>query len=361
MKTWLLSIALLGVLVSAPPAVSADKASKLADTYVKAIGKLNDEHKRKPKGTEEDLATRLPKKATGALKKLLALKSEESLEESLQSCADAALDLARVEEFDSIRGRLSELFPDRASSLDVALSRPGYLLIGQNGLTVEYLEHFAEILDGIFAAYEEVFGFEEWSKVPGKKLRFRIHLEDEITAPPHFAPQYPYHSEVDFPVIDAEELTSPTSDGKFLFYGLCHELGHVIAMWGSRTVEEDRHAWAHYTGVVIVEHLSEERSFKKIGKALKDVRWRSLSAERKRLESTPLSREDRDGVLSTLIALHDEVGPQAIGAAMNHLDREGKHQRIGSVRYYTFRGLEDGLLATLKSRKAKKAVSTILD
>ena len=37
-------------------------------------------------------------------------------------------------------------------------------------------------------AYDEVFGFAEYSKVPGKKLRVRVHLEERITRPPHFAP-----------------------------------------------------------------------------------------------------------------------------------------------------------------------------
>lgn len=361
MKTILLVPLLLSFLVDASAAsLLLDRASSLADTYVKAIEKLNEEHKRKPTGTEEELAARLPKKAAGALESLLKLESADSLEESLRRCSEAALELDRVDDFNEVRERWTKLVPERAAELDVALSRPRYLLIGRKGLTAEYLEHFAEVLDEVFAAYDEVFGFAEWSKVPGKKVRFRVHLEDKITTPPHFAPQFPFHSEVNFPVIDPERLTSPTSDGKFLFYGLCHELGHVMAMWGDGSNEEDHHAWAHYTGVVIVEHLSEQRTFKKLGKDLRDVRWRSLKAERKRLEETPLSLDSRDGVLRTLIALHDEVGAEAIGAAMNHLYEKEKCVRVNAVRYQSFRNLRTGLLDTLKARKAKKAVSKIL-
>ena len=73
---------------------------------------------------------------------------------------------------------------------------------GFGDLQEGYLSDFADLLDGILDAYDETFGFKEWSKVPGKKLRVRVHLVDQITRPPHFAPQFPYHSEIDMPVID---------------------------------------------------------------------------------------------------------------------------------------------------------------
>ncbi|MEW6074176.1 MAG: hypothetical protein AB1726_16470 [Planctomycetota bacterium] len=355
--------ALAGALVlPASPAASRplDRAAKLADTYVEAVAKLNQEQARKAQGTEEDLAARLPRPATAALEKLLALDPEETLESSLRRCATAALDLDRIADFAAVRARIAALFPDRPGELPVALSRPRYLLIGENGLTVECLERFAAVLDAIFAAYDEVFGFAEWSKVPGKKLRFRIHLEPEITRPPHFAPQYEFHSEVDFPVIDAEKLSSPTPDGKFLFYGLCHELGHVVAMWGDRQNEEDHHAWAHYTGVTIVEHLSAQEGFAELAKDLRDARWRSLRAERDRLAGTKPALDSADAVLATLIALHDAVGPRALGAAINHLDRQGKPARVNAVRYYSFRLLKEGLLETLAAKKDRQAVARIL-
>jgi len=66
--------------------------------------------------------------------------------------------------------------------------------------------------------------------VPGKKLRGRVTLVDAIIRPPRFEPQHAFHSLVYFPVVDGETLRSPTSKGQFLQYGLCHELGHVIAV-----------------------------------------------------------------------------------------------------------------------------------
>jgi hypothetical protein len=357
-----LSVCLTFSLAGAPfQASPADRQSaELARAYAGGIRQVNEEHARKPgKTLEPDLAKRVSRQARGALEKLLALKASPAVADALLSAGETALDLDLLEDFERVRKRLEETAPDHARRLGTALSRPRFILRGLGGLDAAYLERFADVLDAVLAAYDEVFGFAEWSKVPGKKLRVRIHLEEKITRGPHFAPEHPFHSEVDFPVVDAKAFKSPTRDGQFLFYGLCHELGHVIAMWGDGNKEEDHHAWAHYTGVTIVEHLSKGKGSDLLAD-LKDVRWRSLEGERTRLEGKATSVADRDGVLSLLIALHDKVGPKAIGTAMNRLDREDRRLRVNRVRYYTFRALEDALLKTLESPEAKRAAATAI-
>ena len=338
-----------------------DRAEKLADTYREEIEDVNRDHARKPgETTEDELSKELPKKALKALDDLLELKDSPGVFDALEACGEAALDLARLEDFERVRERLLAASPEHAARLGTALSRPRFLLRGLGGLELEYLEHFAGVFDAILLGYDELFGFEEWSKVPGKKLRVRVHLEEKITRPPHFAPEFPYHSQIDFPVIDAEVLNSPTEAGQFMFYGLCHELGHVIAMWGNRGFEEDHHTWAHYTGVLLVEHLSDQRSFKAFKKHLRDVQWRSLDKERKGLEDTEPGVDDRDGTMKLWIELHDELGPRALGEAINWLDREDQRLRINRVRYYTFRDLKKGLLETQKKKKARKAIEKLL-
>ena len=354
-------------LAAAPPkATAADRlAGELAKVYAGAVKQLNEEHARKPgKTLEPDLAKRFPRQAKAALEKLLALDASPAVADALLASGEAALDLDLLGDFERARKRLEETSPDHARRLGTALSRPRFILRGIGGLETPYLERFADVLDAVLAAYDEVFGFAEWSKVPGKKIRVRIHLEEKITRPPHFAPQHAFHSEIDFPVVDAKAFRSPTGDGKFLFYGLCHELGHVIAMWGdgrSRNNEEDEdlHAWAHYTGVTIVEHLSKSGA-PELFRDLKDVRWRSLEEERKRLQATEPSLEDHDGVLRLLIALHDKVGPRAIGAAINRLDREDRRLRVNRVRYYTFRALEEALVKTLAKPEEKRAAAAVI-
>jgi hypothetical protein len=350
---WLACVAKGGAAPAAPPA----DPSPLVQSYVNAVRKLNEEHARRPGKTNEDaLKAKLPRAAAASLEKLLGLDASPAVLDGLSECAGAALDLDRTEDFDKIRRRLEATAPDRAKALGTTLSRPRFQLRGLRGLDARYLETFADVMDTVLAAYDDVFGFKEWSKVPGKKLRVRIHLESKIEKPPHFAPELPFHSEIDFPVVDPEVFRSPTADGKFLFYGLCHELGHVIAMWGDARREEDHHTWAHYTGVTIVEHLAAKQPAPACLAQVKDRAWRSLEGERKRLSGHAPGLEDADATLALFIQIHDRVGPGAVGSAINHLDALDQRKRIGRVRYYTFDELRAGLLATVKDKKAKQAI-----
>jgi len=354
--------AALGLLGTADSIHGQDPGA-LAKTYGLAIQKLNEEHARRPgKAREDEVAKKMPKASRAALDRLLALKDSPELLDAIVACGEAALDLDLVEDFEKASSRLAKSSPAHAEKLGIILSRPRALLRGMGGVQRSYLEEFASVLEAVLTAYDEVFGFEEWSKVPGKKIRVRIRIEKDESKPPHFAPQFPFHSEIDFPVQDGSSFRSPSPKGKFFFFGLCHELGHLIAMWGNNTRphDDDHHAWADYTGYVIVEHLS-----KKDVPALSrmaDVRWRSLAKEKERLEEAKQkpSLESRDGVMALLIALHDAVGPKAIGDAMNLLDRQNKRLRIKHVRYYTFRELREALLATVKEKSAKEAVAGLV-
>ena len=335
---------------------------KSARVYVDAVHDLNEKHARAPgKETEEELAKKLPPAAQKALDALLAEKPSAGLTQALRECSEAALDLDRLEDFQKIRARLAKDMPAEAQQLETALSRPRFLLRGVGGLDEAYLKGFAEVVDGVLAAYEEVFCFAEFSKVPGKKLRLRLHKVEQITDPPHFAPEFPYHSEIDFPVVDAQKLASPTADGKFLFYGLCHELGHVIAMWGSPGDEEDHHAWAHYCGVTIVEHMSERKDAPAWMKDLRDSKWRSLAIEREGARNVKPGLEKKENVMALLVALHDQVGAKAVGAAINALDAQDERLRVNRVRYYKFAELKEALLAgTAKDKEKRKAAEELL-
>jgi len=336
--------------------------SKLARAYVDAVHDLNVKHARDPgKETEEELAKKLPPPALKALESLLKEKSSPELTQALQECSEAALDLARVEDFAKIRARLAKDAPADAAKLDTMLARPRFVLRGVGGLDEQYLEHFADVFQGVLEAYDEVFGFAEFSKVPGKKLRVRVHLEQKIERAPHFGPEFPYHSEIDFPVIDAKKLASPTPEGKMLFFGLCHELGHVIAMWDTPGKQVDYHQWADYTGFVIVEHLASRKDAPAWMKDLKDARWRTLTIQRKEVKDAKPALDSDKGVMATLIGLHDRVGPKTIGTAINALDAEDKRMRINRVRYYKFEELKKALLVVVaKDKDKKRAVEELL-
>lgn len=335
--------------------VVADPARD-AEAYAEAVKRINESHASRPgDATEADLGRKMPASALTAVKRVVDSKDDASeLADSLATCAEAALDLDLMTHFEAIRKRLAEISPQKAAEVGTVVSRERFIIRGIGAFKEGYLEQFADVFDAVLTAYDEVFAFSEFSKVPGKKLRVRVHLEEKITRPPHFAPQFPFHSEIDFPVIDPEEFKSPTPQGQFLFYGLCHELGHVIAMWGDLKTMEDYHAWAHYTGVAIVEHLASTAKDKPFMRSIVDMRYgRTLAAERDKA-GTP-SVDDREGVMAMLIGLHDAAGPESIGAAMNQLDEKGRHKRVNHVRYYAFDDFKRALGDVIEDRDRKKA------
>lgn len=343
------------------PAAGDEAHARLAKTYVGAIHELDEKHARDPgKESEDELAKKLPKPALDALEQLLSEKSGPELAAALRQCLDASLDLARMDDFRRIRERLAVEERDGAAKLDTALARPRFLLRGVGGLDAKYLEGFADVLDGVLGAYDEVFGFREFSKVPGKRIRVRLRLVERIESPPHFAPEFPCHSEIDFPVVDAKELVSPTADGKFLFYGLCHELGHLVAMWDTNARKIDYHTWAHYCGVAVVEQLAQRKPAPKWLEKLRDVEWRSLAKEREAGKQNTPALDSEKGMMATWIALHERVGPKAIGTAINQLDARGEGPRVNRVRYYDLALLKKALLATLKDKDKRKAVEELL-
>jgi hypothetical protein len=351
----------LALVLATAAVAAAQSPDKLARAYADAIRELNEKHAKSPGNTQEsELAKKLPAGARKALDELLAAKKEYQLAGALELAAEAAVDLDLVADFDRIRERVAQVAPARESALGRILSRPRFVLRGI-ALDEAYCERFADVLDAVLDTYHDEFGFTQWSKVPGKKLRVRLHLEPgNETSPPHFAPQFPFHSEIDFPVGNPTAFKSPTGDGKFLFYGLCHELGHVIAMWGNRDGEQDHHAWAHYTGVAIVEALSKNSKHARLLEDLRDVQWRSLSKEREAAKSVKPWLDSREGVLAVLIALHDEVGSRAIGEAINALDAKDQRLRINRVRYYTFAELKQALLDVVKDDAARKQIKALL-
>ena len=332
-----------------------------AKRYVSAIERINAAHAKNPRDTsEKELAEGIPRTAVVSLARLLKAEASEEITAALVRCGEAALDLSQMDHFARIRNHLLKVDPAAAASLGDAVARDRFLVRGFGALDKGYLDAFAELTNAILDAYDEVFGFKEWSKVPGKKIRLRVHLEDRITRPPHFAPQFPYHSEIDMPVVNPKTFNSPTEKGQMLLYGLCHEFGHLVAMWGDRTREEDHHAWAHYTGVVIVDHMAASPKYRDVISNCRDGRWRSLKLERDKPENavTPSTR-NKPGVMSLLIKLHDTSGPKAIGDALNLMNEKNFGHRINHVRYYSFADLKKALRTVITDRDKRTAAAAI--
>lgn len=332
---------------------------KLARDYATAVAAVNKANVEKPSAKNEtELGNQLPRPVQKLVPELLKCADAPGTRDALAIAAHAALDLDRMQDFTAFRDRLAALDPELPKDLRLVVSRSRFLATGID-MEPEGLAEICDLFDIVLDAYRDVFGFglEQFTKVPGKKLRLWVHCEPKITKPPHFAPEFPFHSQIDFPVLDPKSFASPTKDGQFFFYAFCHELGHVVAMWGDTKNEEDRHAWAHYTGVVIVEHIANAKKGQPCLDMVRDFRWRSLDVERRRLEAaaTKPGGATTDAVLARFLALHDAVGPKVIGEAINALDAKDEHLLVNRVRYYSMANLQKALLAKFGKDKAKKA------
>ncbi len=336
--------------------VSAKDAEKIVERFEKAVDKVNRAQLASPKADDEDeLANKLPASARKGLARLIGMKDGDAKWQALIAYGRQAAELDLEDDLAKIEKALEKAPESERGEFGLYISRPRFLLHAAR-TNREYAEAFADAVDGILEAYDKTFGFKEFSKVPGKKIRVLLHKE-ERPRPPQFAPQYKYHSTIDFPIGNDKLFYSPTNDGKFLFYGLCHELGHLIAMWGDRNNQEDHHAWAHYTGVVIVDACVKAPWAKK----LKDRRWRSVDVDRKKTADVEPSAESREGVLRILIELHDLVGPKRIGDALNLMDEKRMGHRINQVRYYSLAEFQKALLAGTKKKKQKAKIKALFE
>lgn len=132
-------------------------------------------------------------------------------------------------------------------------------------------------------------------------------------------------------------------------------------MWGDLKTMEDRHAWDHYTGVVIAEHLAKTASEKPFMKNISDVRWRSLTLERNLPENKIApSISSKPGVMALLIRIHDEADPKSIGDALNLMDERHRARRINHVRYYSFSDFKKALAAVIPDKEKAKTIGALI-
>ncbi|MBK7875000.1 MAG: hypothetical protein IPJ77_04490 [Planctomycetes bacterium] len=103
----------------------ADPAA-LAKDYAAAVKALNDAHVAKPAAkSEEELAKKLPAGASKALAELVKSKDAPGLAAALVVAGEAALDLDRMDDFETVRVRLLKVAPDDAKALGIALHDRG--------------------------------------------------------------------------------------------------------------------------------------------------------------------------------------------------------------------------------------------
>ena len=251
------------LLLAAAPAARADLLvfpERPADArlagFERAIEMLHQKAARsREPWTEEDLRRQVPKQH-------LDLEARyEKGEDRARATAMAELallyaELAWVERVRPLEEEIAGLDPDLARRLG-RFEESEHFLARVVGAGPEWGKAAVRLGEAAREGYEELFGLRELSKTPGKKVRILIHVDPSFERPRlYFHPGHPYHSELRYEVPDERYLRL---EGKQrIVYGFCHELGHMLAMWGEhQKVEDDRHQWAHYTGCTVVDEVYE--------------------------------------------------------------------------------------------------------
>ena len=139
-------------------------------------------------------------------------------------------------------------------------------------------------------------------------------------------------------------------------YGFCHEMGHMAAMWGQyRVKEDDKHAWGHYTGCLIVEEV-----YKKLG----NQPWPTWTSFQRRASGKPRLLGQVEGqtpgtgtyesILTLFHTIGEEFGTDIYGKAWQWLEAKKRFRTINNVRYLWLRDLRDALIAVVPRNNAPR-------
>lgn len=352
---------LLFAIAPAPVAGAAllELPDRLADTrlaaYRQAIETIHRKalRARKPP-TEEDLRRQVPAKMLTLESRYERIDDPRKRARALAELALLHAELAWVDRIGPILESLRELDPDLASRVG-HFEESEHCIARVVGCDAKWARAAVRLAEAAREGHRKLFGFRSISKVPGKKIRILIHLDaSHEGARLYYHPSPPWHSEIRYEIRDEKHLT--LAGRQRIVYGFCHEMGHMVAMWGQyRKVEEDFHAWGHYTGCLVVDQVYE---------TLGNEPWPGWTSYQRRASGTARLRSELEGqspgtgsreeVLALFDRVGDLCGTDAYGRAWEWLDGRRRIRRIQQVRYLWLRDLRDGLIATLPRERARE-------
>lgn len=329
--------------------------SQLAE-LAKAIESLHRQALRsKAEWTEEDLRQKIPSRYLKLDARYLALKDSEAKARALAELALLYAELAWVERIRPLSEALRKIDAKLADRLG-HFEESKHFLARVAGADAKWAEAAVKLGEAAREGYLARFGFRDISKVPGKKIRIVIHLDPAIAQTRlYFHPTPLYHGEIRYEIPDEKFLT--VSGGRRVVYGICHELGHMLAMWGDyfKKIEDDHHAWAHYTGCHVVEEVYERlgnspwptwTAFQRKASGLERLR--------KEVEGVKPGKGSREGVLAILDAVGEDLGTKIYGEAFAWLEKQKRFRRINNVPYLWLKDLEEALTRVAPREKAAR-------
>ena len=322
-------------------------AKAVRDVHAKAM------RTRKP-WKEAELLERVPSKFLKLEARFAKIKDPTKRARALAELALLYADLAHVDGIGPIVDSLQELDSDLAARLGHFEASENFL-VRVVGADRKWAGAALRLAEAARDGYLERFGFTAISKVPGKKIRILIHVDPmHSKSRLYFHPSPPYHGEMRYEVADENSLTR--AGKQRLVYGFCHELGHMVAMWGQfNRVEDDKHAWAHYTGCLVVEDVYEK---------LGNEPWPTWTAFQRRasgearllkqIEGKTAGTGSYESILKLFHEIGTEFGTKAYGKAWEWLAAKKRFRRIHHVPYLWLRDLQEALLHVVPRNEAAK-------
>ncbi len=308
---------------------------------------------RKP-WTEAELRARVPKRYLRLDDRYARIKNPAQKARALAELALLYAELAWTERIRPIRETLASLDEPLAARLG-DFQESEHFVARVVGAEPKWGKAALRLAEAARKGYLERFGFTAVSKTPGKKIRILIHVNPELKRSRlYFHPSPRYHSELRFEVPSEKSLTR--AGKQRIVYGFCHELGHMVAMWGKyRVVEDDKHAWAHYTGALVVEDVYDE---------LGNEPWPTWTAFQRKasgrarlvgqVEGRKPGTDSYESILALFYAIGEEFGTESYGKAWSWLEKKKRFRRLNRVPYLWLRDLEAALLATVPRENAAR-------
>ena len=126
----------------------------------------------------------------------------------------------------------------------------------------------------------------------------------------------------------------------------------MVAMWGKyRVVEDDKHAWAHYTGCLVVEKVYDR---------LGNEPWPTWTSFQRRASGIERLRKQIDGktsgvdsyesILKLFHSIGEEFGTDVYGKCWVWLAKKKRFRRLNNVPYLWLKDLRDALLVSVDKK-----------
>ncbi|MBN1420415.1 MAG: hypothetical protein JXP34_16680 [Planctomycetes bacterium] len=235
---------------------------------------------------------------------------------------------------------LSRKDPDAAKDLASVIATD-HVLVRYENVPDEYAKAVAALYEACDAALRTRFGFAEGlSPMPGKRLH--VHL---LAGEGKELALWTSPGSARFPLVVntmptwERGFSPPGKGGPHIVYGLCHELGHVLAGW-----ENDRHQWAHYLGSLLLDEVVAALGEKTWPQPY-DYKAEGTARFLAQIADAEPDRATDMGVARILDETGKTFGLAIWGKAVAWVKANRQGKPFHATRLYTFDDLRDALIA----------------